>query len=271
MTGFNIAEATNFVSERWIPAGILAKHCNCRPSSVTLDAKLLETHILRDKKQRTLRLTDQSSLVSCESFARGLFRCSCMCERMEFKASARFPQSYQIFPTCSNDRPMCVGRNTWFDAIKAGVLFQCCECDCWCHTACFVHSSTTSRCHYCRRINETNNNHRGTCSGEETLIDEHCSNPTSSSGQKHIISDTKLQLPLQVGKLLLKRDERMEESSVVIAKAPSPSKKRKAESNVVVVGDSVIVRLLDASVEGVVTDLAEGSFRLHVSVIFFSH
>lgn len=49
--GFNIAEATNFATERWITIGQQASFCNCRPSSVTINMDEFETYYLREKKR----------------------------------------------------------------------------------------------------------------------------------------------------------------------------------------------------------------------------
>ncbi len=49
--GFNIAEATNFATERWIQIGIQASFCNCRPGSVTINMEEFETYYLREKKR----------------------------------------------------------------------------------------------------------------------------------------------------------------------------------------------------------------------------
>jgi len=45
--GYNIAEATNFATPRWIEHGKRAKRCVCRPFSVSIDMDLLETLYLR--------------------------------------------------------------------------------------------------------------------------------------------------------------------------------------------------------------------------------
>ena len=45
--GFNIAEATNFATPKWIEMGRKARSCVCRPFSVRIDMDLLETLFLR--------------------------------------------------------------------------------------------------------------------------------------------------------------------------------------------------------------------------------
>lgn len=56
--GYNIAEATNFATPKWIEQGRKAKRCVCRPFSVTIDMDLLETLFLRQVFVSTKRSRD---------------------------------------------------------------------------------------------------------------------------------------------------------------------------------------------------------------------
>jgi [histone H3]-trimethyl-L-lysine9/36 demethylase len=53
--GFNIAEATNFATERWIDVARKAKICSCQPDSVSIDMDIFETLYYRDQMKKKRR------------------------------------------------------------------------------------------------------------------------------------------------------------------------------------------------------------------------
>jgi hypothetical protein len=57
--GFNIAEATNFATERWIDVARNARVCHCQPDSVKIDMDIFETLYYRDKMRNKLKQQQQ--------------------------------------------------------------------------------------------------------------------------------------------------------------------------------------------------------------------
>jgi hypothetical protein len=73
--GFNIAEATNFATEKWMEIGRQAEVCRCRPECVFINVDCLETFLLRKRIQcrrtgeslRSLMARNPNALDSCRS------------------------------------------------------------------------------------------------------------------------------------------------------------------------------------------------------------
>ena len=60
--GYNVAEATNFATEKWFLSGYAARICKCRPDSAFINVQYLETLYLRKKcrmKRRKRALTQR--------------------------------------------------------------------------------------------------------------------------------------------------------------------------------------------------------------------
>lgn len=56
--GFNVAEATNFATERWIDIARTANICRCKPDSVNIDMDIFETLYYREKMMKKIKLTN---------------------------------------------------------------------------------------------------------------------------------------------------------------------------------------------------------------------
>ena len=68
--GFNIAEATNFATERWIDVARSARFCHCQPDSVKIDMDIFETLYYRDKMRKLKnqqQLQQQQTMISLSS------------------------------------------------------------------------------------------------------------------------------------------------------------------------------------------------------------
>jgi jumonji domain-containing protein 2 len=140
--GFNIAEATNFATERWMEFGRKAKVCQCAPFSVKIDMDYFDTKYrrhIRDKlvEQRSRCDSPENEAEHADSSEQEdigwLFRCMCGVKCSEEEPSVRHP---------------------------VGEQFECCECGVWCHVKCIYGESATldkldgdAVCHICARIN----------------------------------------------------------------------------------------------------------------------
>lgn len=206
------------MTETWIPAGIKAKKCTCRPLLIDIPVALLETHIRRDKKQNKHRerievgeegkegggfagttccgisksrsITDVDNTGSVEGGCVNggqLLRCLCGV-RVIFHGHDR----YTLYPFTTSSSTSTSSKATtvtsgisipaskavvrraggckslmppsllvpkiYFEAITAGLLLQCCECDCWYHIDCLPREglkgqATSATCHICQEIN----------------------------------------------------------------------------------------------------------------------
>ena len=109
--GYNIAEATNFATPRWIEHGRKAKRCVCRPFSVSIDMDLLETLFLRQV------FTSEKS------------------KHRDFKLAKRM-------------RCAC-GKNPPLDdpskPVDTDLIFCCTACHLYCHKECIYQTPAASR------------------------------------------------------------------------------------------------------------------------------
>lgn len=289
MKGFNIAEATNFVSERWIPIGVKAKICKCSPSSVFFNVLELETHILREKKRRlSLEILSTPTNINTTMTKRltevEVLRCLCkeidddedydIENRVEFKRTDVYPHSKRYTVDSTGELI-----KKYSDAIDKGIIFQCDECDCWCHTICYnstphYHDSPPTKvsiCYMCRNINRSL-----LTDGDFEQFDEMSSNSDATVDKSQhdcgieyhdcFGSSTKRSLASTViGK---------EGTSKFISLPPSKRQKGTVEK-----GDWVRACVpgrkkgdnSTTTVEGVVTDVVEGQFRLHRPVKFMQY
>jgi [histone H3]-trimethyl-L-lysine9/36 demethylase len=87
--GFNIAEATNFATERWIDVARNAKICHCQPDSVNIDMDIFETLYYRDQMKKKIlnrKLLQQSKSSPPLVFGKGgKEQCPCEGEEKEEK------------------------------------------------------------------------------------------------------------------------------------------------------------------------------------------
>lgn len=288
--GFNIAEATNFVTERWIPAGLKAKVCRCRPSSVHIEVHELESSILRDKKRKSL-LQQKTESADTE-----LLRCSCGM-RVEFKKWEVISRVH-----CSGmGRSSDTKSQSYSDAIESGCIFQCCECDCWSHTVCIFDDppnviSPNSTCQWCPKVCGSSSK-KSECRSKGKKSKSLHSNDISMSykSQKRqakceVDKQTKHSSHEKLGErhCLLVTNAQEECNQVETHKRTSnvagngdddglhssspPTKRRKG-----VVEKGVLVRATlpdrkrgapyTVTIEGVVTDVYDGQFRLHQMVV----
>ena len=74
--GFNVAEAVNFATYAWIPRGLQAKRCECRPDTVCIDM----THFIGLLFRRKETEEQLCSWYGKEA-AKWLF--SCRCKKIE--------------------------------------------------------------------------------------------------------------------------------------------------------------------------------------------
>ena len=298
VVGFNIAEATNFVTEKWLNVGHKAKMCKCRPGLVQIDVIALETYILRDKKRKQLEMLKHvedtvkescdnsrccSQITSTDSMT-GLLRCSC--GRSEFKGTDVLPLSAAM--KCSEfiDNDIRVGQHSnsssmnqkrpnikyYSDAIKLGSLRQCGECDCWFHVTCLYDKNRMMPqhypCHLCRQINGDTVH----CKGIKSLpeINEKI-NGNDSKFEPVINSNVENEKGILINEQEAGLEAVVQDKCGDRDASPSPCKKQKSTSEVTV-GDIVCATVVHDSaretveVSGVVTDIYSGHFRLHVKV-----
>ena len=57
-TGFNIAESTNFATERWVEYGKRATRCYCRPDTVQISMETFVKRLQPDRCERNPYVSD---------------------------------------------------------------------------------------------------------------------------------------------------------------------------------------------------------------------
>ncbi|KAL0586012.1 hypothetical protein ABG067_004335 [Albugo candida] len=122
--GFNIAEAVNFATLRWIPFGLRARVCKCSPESVRIDMDDFLTSLFSSEIAKSDDIPDDAWVFSCQ------------CKMY----------------SSSEDPSFCVDRE-WF---------ECSKCKIWCHVHC-IHPDQAAKqdselpeailCHRCQ-LNE---------------------------------------------------------------------------------------------------------------------
>nr|CCA18657.1 hypothetical protein TRIADDRAFT_27796 [Albugo laibachii Nc14] len=119
--GFNIAEAVNFATLRWVPFGLRARVCKCSPESVRIDMDDFLISLFSSGKAKSDDIPEDAWVFSC--------RCKMY--------------------SSSEDPSFCVDRE-WF---------ECSRCKIWCHVHC-IHPDQASEentelpdsilCHRCQ-------------------------------------------------------------------------------------------------------------------------
>lgn len=149
--GFNIAEATNFATRRWISMGKIAKVCGCRSDSVYLDVRLIETLYYRHKDEvdkdihpsikaaadmkgcLRFSIENDTDMDSDEEFSRPRWTCYCrqkkLSEKIDFSSE---------------------------ELKKEEKIYQCIQCKTYCHIDCLEEMipsvSEKSLCDICHEI-----------------------------------------------------------------------------------------------------------------------
>jgi [histone H3]-trimethyl-L-lysine9/36 demethylase len=174
--GFNIAEATNFATEKWIEIGRTAKSCSCNPDSVRIDMDVFETLVRRDKLLR--RELDKFPPAETEDKAETVETLDAVDHSAEEGGDGAVSDSEcggssgEGEGESSDDemgwllRCSC-GKRKLYEATAGaaeGLVYLCAECGVWSHAACnYGHSHAQSAddiplpsralCHLCERIN----------------------------------------------------------------------------------------------------------------------
>ena len=173
--GFNIAEATNFATRKWLSNGRLAKSCACKPDSVTIDMDLFETMMRRDSRQRAqLRRFHEAAIRArgggtLQEVAGGDGHLEEELEEEEDDDADRDADGnlgWLLRCSCGKRRLYAAD-----EGAAEGLVFLCAECGAWCHVACTYGCGATSDgtetagsegvvppyalCHLCQRINSS--------------------------------------------------------------------------------------------------------------------
>lgn len=220
--GFNIAEATNFATERWIDIAREANICRCEPDSVKIDMDIFETLYYREKMMKKLKSTqnninndtnndiidltdesDNSNLTSSplinntEIFntndlneSKWLLRCKCGKRTW-----------YPMISTPSNSNLQAKEEIQTLNYVSLlvaeGEIFQCIECGLWSHIECVYGPSYNesnlpddAKCHMCLNLNIEENDEDINTSIDGCNIYVSCS-PLDSDPESESESDDK--------------------------------------------------------------------------------
>jgi len=254
--GFNIAEATNFATPRWIDIGRKAKRCVCRPHSVQIDVDMLETLYLR-------QLVSQKG-----SKKKSMKRMRCVCGKNS------------IFDGSTN---------SWDPHVSACNVFRCVACHLWCHRHCVYLSPNMPTSHLVATVSPGTSSSSAVASkgaelGNDLKVNKHllchiCYNLENEASYfvDEIVEVVPPQLVPEVTSSgrAKKRAPRLDDSSddayadekMNSVTSPQPVKKSKPVVFLPPsVGDTIATILPGYVVEtiGVITDIEDGLARLHV-------
>jgi hypothetical protein len=134
--GFNIAEATNFATIKWLEeVSRKVSYCVCRPNSVQIDIDYLETLIEREKIQnRNIKnSTIHSQYLLTNDTSVHVFNEESL-DSMEENVNKNDPIDSWLL-RCSCGKRVVYDSNNG-PSVAEGFIFQCCECGAWCHAKC---------------------------------------------------------------------------------------------------------------------------------------
>lgn len=179
--GFNIAEATNFATERWIDVARDARVCHCQPDSVKIDMDIFETLYYRDKMKQKLKLqslpqsdtsiidltdlpedtcpspkiSDNSMNTNNNEETQWLLRCKC--GKRVWYPLIQIPDD--ATENINDIKDEIHNLNFAYLVVAEGDIFQCADCGLWCHIECIFGTEGSdalladdARCHMCSNL-----------------------------------------------------------------------------------------------------------------------
>lgn len=200
--GFNIAEATNFATERWIEVARDARICHCQPDSVKIDMDIFETLYYRDKMKKKLMLQSHNqnnsiidltasneegssaqsdNLLNTNNNEENQWLLRCKCGKRVWYPLIPVPED-----SSGNVKDEIHNLNFAYLVVAEGDIFQCVDCGLWCHIECIFGENCTgdtlsddARCHMCSNLDISS------VSGEE---DDHLQYQISVSSQRDTLT-----------------------------------------------------------------------------------